>query len=168
LTTLGPGSWEVPVRSLGRRQDLEKIMSIELRRYSPLSVGSDPSLGGGLVLLDNHRVIIEFGSGGILASHREWLAAARCTASRWEEILIGQATLPVRFVDGWLEFSAPDDSRAPAPDYRVRPVDLKAAVLESVAELEKFSARVLEVLRTWPGLKEVEALARHLAGLGEK
>ena len=91
----------------------------------------------------------------------------RHSDSGWQAYWIGHPQLPVRRAEEWLELSVPNDHRSPEPAWRVRPAELQSAVLDAHAELERFAPRVLQVLKTWSGLKRIETLARNLAGLGE-
>jgi len=166
LVNLRPGSWQVPLRGLLRQDALSIILGVELGPLSTLRLEKDPVLVGGFALLSEGRPVIEAQSCGDLSSLEAWADLAEHEEHAWKGFKIGHPQLPARRVGEWLELAKPKAEGPFTPLWSVRPEDLRAAVKAALAELHRFSSRVLSVLKASPGLDRTEDLALNLSGVG--
>jgi hypothetical protein len=166
LVNLRLGSWQVPVRGLLRQDVLSIILGIEMGPLSALRMEKDPILVGGFALLSEGKPVIEAQSCGDLSSLESWADLAAHEEAAWKSFWIGHPQLPARRVEGWLELAKPKVEGPFTPLWSVRPEELRAAVNAALAELQRFSSRVLSVLKASPELDRIEDLALNLSGMG--
>ena len=166
LVNLRPGSWQVPVRGLLQQDALSIILGVEVGPLSTLRMEQHPILVGGFALLSEGKPVIEAQSCGDLSSLESWADLADYEESVWKSFWIGHPQLPARRVGEGLELAKPKMEAPFTPLWSVRPEDLRAAVKAALAELHRFSSRVLSVLKACPGLDRTEDLALNLSGVG--
>jgi len=141
-----PGSWWVATRTLTDRTLHVLLHELLLEHQESVDVEEIESLFGGYALLHEDTVVVEHTCCTDFGDIAEWEHAATYRGVEWRDVWIGHPQIYVRFDEGRLLLSDPQDDGTVVAKFSLEPTMLAMAVAQARQECAAFIRRCMSML----------------------